>query len=78
MNDEENVNQLIFKKILNNKNKPENLTKKEWDAILKKIAHALNKSSKKAKPVSVGRRRVLAKEIKEGFDLLRVYYNYLD
>jgi hypothetical protein len=78
MNDEENVNQLIFKKILNNKNKPEHLTEKEWDAILKKIAHAINKSSKKTKPVSLGRRKVLAKEIKEGFDLLRVYYNYLD
>ncbi|NDG52654.1 MAG: hypothetical protein EBY39_06480 [Flavobacteriia bacterium] len=78
MNDEENVNQIIFKKILNNKNKPENLTEKEWSAILKKIAHALDKSSKKTKPVSVGRRKVLAKEIKEGFDLLRVYYSYLD
>ena len=78
MNDEENVNQLIFKKILNNKNKPENLSQEEWNIILKKIAHALDKSSKKTKPVSVARRKILAKEIKEGFDLLRVYYNYLD
>ena len=65
------------KKKRNLKNKPEKYTEKEWEEVLNKIIHALDHARKTTYFVSTGRRRILMKQIQEGFDLLRIHFKDL-
>ena len=65
------------KKRKNLKNKPDKYTEKEWEQVLNKIIHALDKARETTYFVSTGRRRILMKEMQEGFDLLRIHYKDL-
>jgi hypothetical protein len=68
----------FYQKTLNSSSKPEGISEKEWRLVLNKINHALDKLSKDSRPSSIGRQRVLAKEIKEGMDLFQKYLKYIN
>lgn len=61
----------------NLKNHPQQYTDKEWEEILNKIIHALDKARDEKYFISTGRKRILMKQIQEGFDLLRLHYKDL-
>jgi hypothetical protein len=57
--------------------KPEGMSQQQWDIVLGKIIHAFDRARSGTGLRSKARQRVLAEQIKEGFELFRVHYKDL-
>jgi hypothetical protein len=64
-------------KINNLDEKPVTLSEEQWRGVLNKILFAANCKRKSIILKSAGKHKIREKKIKEGFDLLRVYFKEL-